>query len=424
MIMFWYLLKKQLLLFLRNRPELLLLLGMPLILITILGFALSGVMDGDHLEIDAKVALIEIGSEQDEVDRFINDLEEKQLPSEQKEVITAVASELSPIDIIKNEIFKNEELSSFLSLEEFDENEIEQLKSDDTYAVIIETPENFTYDILNSMFFNVDNVPELNFYVNEGKDITSKIVEDVIMFFQNQLSTFVILGKQGVITEQVFANPSDMEINTETVTKREPVTSLGYYAIGMSVMFVLYIATTIGSYAHVEKESLVFDRIMLANVSRWVYFTSIFCSAVILAFLQLCILYGVVALVYQVTWNSLGAFIAVTLSICFTTGGLAVLMTSLNYRFKSAEISTFFSSVGIPVIAFLGGSMMPISQMPESMAFISKITPNGAGMTAYLKILQGYSLTDVIPSLLTLFSIGIVLLLCSIASFPKRRGAL
>ena len=50
--------KKQLLLMIRNPQILLILLGMPLLLITILGFALGDLMNGEEEPIEAKVGFV------------------------------------------------------------------------------------------------------------------------------------------------------------------------------------------------------------------------------------------------------------------------------------------------------------------------------------------------------------------------------
>ena len=61
------------------RQQLLLLIGLPIILIAILGTALSSMMDGQDPEIEVKVAFIEHEDEKEQVDRFINDLEKKRI---------------------------------------------------------------------------------------------------------------------------------------------------------------------------------------------------------------------------------------------------------------------------------------------------------------------------------------------------------
>ena len=61
--MIWQIVKKQVLMLWRNPQQLLLLIGLPIILIAILGTALSSMMDGQSPEIQVKIALIEHSDE-------------------------------------------------------------------------------------------------------------------------------------------------------------------------------------------------------------------------------------------------------------------------------------------------------------------------------------------------------------------------
>ena len=90
--MIWQIVKKQGLLLWRNPGQLLLLVGLPVILIAILGTALSSMMEGQDPEIKVKVTFIEHEGEKEQVDRFINDLEKTELPTEVRQVIQEDAS--------------------------------------------------------------------------------------------------------------------------------------------------------------------------------------------------------------------------------------------------------------------------------------------------------------------------------------------
>lgn len=52
----------------------------------------------------------------------------------------------------------------------------------------------------------------------------------------------------------------------------------------MSVMFVFYISTTVAGFAYQQKEELLYERILLANVPKFVFFAGVFTVAFILSF--------------------------------------------------------------------------------------------------------------------------------------------
>ena len=79
-------------------------------------------------------------------------------------------------------------------------------------------------------------------------------------------------------------------------------------------MNVLFIATAISAITFLEKKMHVFDRVILANVSRWVYFMSVFISGAIFALLQLLIIFGFSWVIFGVSWPNLTYFLIVTVA--------------------------------------------------------------------------------------------------------------
>ena len=56
---------------------------------------------------------------------------------------------------------------------------------------------------------------------------------------------------------------------------RQPISSFQYYTIGMAVMFVLFVGSTIAGQANLEQKQMVFDRIRLSNRPPLMYLGSI-----------------------------------------------------------------------------------------------------------------------------------------------------
>ena len=63
----------------------------------------------------------------------------------------------------------------------------------------------------------------------------------------------------------------DARGNNDYQSKKNLISTKSYYAVGMAVMNVLFMASAISGITFLEKKSHVFDRVILANVSRWVY---------------------------------------------------------------------------------------------------------------------------------------------------------
>ncbi|UJL47500.1 ABC transporter permease [Virgibacillus sp. NKC19-16] len=417
--MIWQIVKKQVLLLLRNPVQLLLLVGLPIILIAILGTALGGMMSGESPEINVKLAVIEHEDEEEQVDRFVESIEDE-LPPESVEEIGANIDGLMPIRILKEDVLRSEALEEMVDFHEADPSELAELVDDNTYTAIIEIPENFTYDMLAYMVLDEPTQPELQVSQNEEHQIGTSIVNDILQQYQEQLTLGTFLSKNG-IDERAIALDEDMFVGEITpINQGNPVTSKGYYAVGMAAMNVLFIASTIGSIAFLEKKLHVFDRIILGNVSRWVYFVGVLLSAMVIGFLHLLIVYGFAWLVFGVTWPDLLAFFTVTLAFATAVGGIAVLLTAISYRFNSELITNFFSGIIVTIMAFLGGSFFPIGDSSVFLRTIGNLTPNGAGMSAYLTILRGDGMSEIWNHILFLVIFAMVAIILAALSFPKR----
>ncbi|MEH7382028.1 ABC transporter permease [Bacillus sp. JJ1533] len=413
--------KKDLLVLVRNPQELLVLVLMPLILIAILGFALGGVMGSGTEAISVKVALIDYSEEQKDIDDFVQKVKAEGLPPEAETALIQGANQLRPIQILRDEVFGSKELKEIVELERVEPAKLDEIKNDDSYSAVIEIPEQYTFNILSAALLDEPSTATLKLYKNEGKEISPKVVEDILVNFQKQMTSMTVIGKAGI---QLDAVGSKKLGQIETVTEREPINSLQYYSVGMSVMFIMFIASHIASFAYREKQLEVFNRIILSNTSRWSYLGGIFFSVIVISIVQQAILYGVTSLVFNVVWKDLLGFFAVNLALCFAIGGVGALLTAINFRIDSEGVSNFFGNVIVAIFAFLGGSFTPIGESSSLIGLLGNFTPNGAGMTALLQLLQGVELSSIAHHIFYLVGFGLVMLTVAVFSFPKRGDAI
>ncbi|MBS4192681.1 ABC transporter permease [Bacillus sp. FJAT-49705] len=421
--MFNAFLKKQLLVFIRNPEVIILQLVMPIVLITILGFALGGLFEGEKSPIEAKVAYVSQGNEEDDIEEFKTFLQKSRLDPEAIAAIEGQIKTLLPLKILREDVFENDKLKEFVHVKEVEPEKLTKLKKNKDYAVIIEVPEKFTYHFLMSVFFPSEQTsekPELKLYQNEDRELASQLVADIIEDFQHQYTLQTALAKIGIPMNPEMKQPAESEVSIQSISAVKSVSAIAYYTIGISMMFVLYVASMAGTFAFAEKESNVYTRIILSRASRTSYLMGTFISAIIIAFIQLLILFGFSFIAYGVKWDDLSSFLAITICIAIAVGGFATLVTTLNYRFHSQTFSNFFSSIGVTIFALLGGTFVPVKGMSETVAEIGKLTPDGAAMNAYLNIYQGYGIETVIPQLVTLCIYGMMLAVIGVSIFPKE----
>ncbi|MET3506484.1 ABC transporter permease [Halalkalibacter oceani] len=413
-------LKKDFLTLIRDRTELLILLFMPILLITILGFALKGVMEGDVAQFEIKAAIVQHDQAEHGIERFHTMLDERDYPENVAAEWKELAAEVSPYQLLTG-LF-DDHLGGAVELIAMEPDEAGSALTEGEIAAVLTIPENFTFDSLQKMLLNEGDGSQLEITVHEYGSIYAGIFSDIIDRFVNHLNFETALAfAVGERTD--FSVEALRPGGIETVTEREPVTSFQYYTIGMAVMFVLYVGATLSSKAFVEKKQHALNRILLSGISVYKYLAGKCISAVVISYIQTVVLFGFSALAfggYQHTaefWLGLG-LIAFIVSICI--GAIAVLLTTIVIRFESDTVSHIFAGGMVSLFAFVGGSFFPTAVLPEFVTAIGGWTPNGAALTAYLQLMQGFAMSELLVPLSRIAGFALLLLIASVMIYPGR----
>lgn len=418
--MIWYIIKKQMLILWRNPLHVSLLIALPITLIVILGTALGSLLNNEIPQVDIKIAIYEHGDELGEAEQFINELKEKHLlPEEAISEIEAGIQEQLPIKMLKENVFGAEQFSEMIDIESMTHNK----KDMADYTAYIEIPNGFTFQFLRNLYLDDSKKPSFDVYGNEETTIGFNVVQTILQQYEEHYTLGKILSNYHVDIVEYSESRFEVTGGIHSVNQKEPIDAKGYYTIAMAVMNVLFVATTISFYTFEEKEKHIFDRILLANISRWHYFFGIFITGFILSWSQLGIIFGVSWLIFDVGWSNLGGYFTVTTSLSLAVSGLTVLLVALNYRLNSVVVTSMFSSILIYIMSLLGGSFFPIGEFSDVIRNLGHMTPNGSALTAYLGILRGDSLMDMSSYLFFLISFSLLCLLMAILSFPKRGEA-
>lgn len=419
------LIKKDFLTISRDRSEVLILLAMPLILIAILSFALGGIMEGESLDIDQiPIALVIENDFQQDLEDFRKELVEEGLPQEAIEQIMNGAQESDP-ETIFVDIMTSPEFDGLIDLRMnyHGQEAQEAIKSEKVFSVIT-IPKYFSYHTIRSIFLDTGSVSTIDVLVPNSDHIYAGIINSIMTSFTDQynLELSIAQGTEGRPIESQVRDDFGEIIHLDTA---RPVSSFQYYTLGMAVMFALYVASTISSNAFKEKRDHVFARLMLTGQRPLNYLLSKAISATILTMIQLTILFVVSTLVFQtfsgMSSGSLMGVVIVTLAFSLTVGSLATLLTAIALQFNNDAVSGVFSGILVTAFAFIGGSMLPVEQFSPLLKEIGNWTPNGAMMTAYLQLIQGFELNDVLPMIYRVGIMTIVFIILAVAIFPKRR---
>src|SRR5699024_11886143 len=112
------------------------------------------------------------------------------------------------------------------------------------------------------------------------QDKTMEVVatKEIVSKFQKQMTLHQYAVEEEKDPESLLGSIENFGTQ-QTIGGNNVIEAKEYYAIGMVVMDVLYMASSISSLAFVEKEKQIFNRIILQDVTGRYYFIVVFLVA-------------------------------------------------------------------------------------------------------------------------------------------------
>ena len=161
---------------------------------------------------------------------------------------------------------------------------------------------------------------------------------------------------------------------------------MGYYAVGMAVMYLLF-ATNSGAESIFEERRLkTYDRIRTTPVSENILFGGKLLGIFLVAFVQFLIIVLFTTLFYGVSWGkSLTGIFILMVSSVLAFSGFSTLFASIA---KSEEQIGNIGPALSMIFGFLGGGMWPAFLFPQWMNVVSKFTPNRWALDGFLKLME------------------------------------
>lgn len=417
-----YFIKKDLLILLRDKKELLLLLLMPLTLIAILGFSLGGLMSGDGSPITLEVAIEDNDQEEEGIQQFQNLVSEWPIPEEAKKEMTNAIQSAAPHQRF-NVMWENEQIKDMVTVKVMQKEDAEEALANQEISAIVTIPENFTYDTLEQMFLGTGTSGILDVQKEEDSTLKAQIVEDMVTSFAESFSYYSAATK--VKGEAIQATDYSYLGETNQVEENPPVSSFQYYTFAMLGMFMLYMGSFTSGLAFEEKKQFTFDRILLAGKPPLFYLSGKILSCALLTFLQIGILLGISQLLFgvftEVNTELVAGILILMIMLSVSVGSIASLLISLTIRFENQMFVNLFASVIVIFMAFLGGSFMPINIMPDWVNVVASWIPNGLALTTLMDWVRLTDWSVIISSSIRLGIFSFILLGIGLFLFPRRR---
>lgn len=419
------LVKKDFLTLSKSKSDLLELLFMPFILIAILGFALGSVLMGNGSLETFHIGIVSEQTTKEDLERFEQALIAENYPETAIVELRSVVEDLNVASLLQG-VLEDKNFSEILVIEEFtDVAAAEAAMNNEDIVGFLRFPAQFDYEMWKNILLDEENPAVIDMEVLVADSIYSNIFESIVATFVEEFNFETSIARV-TETEVASQEPIDEWGAIIPLSVEEPVTPFQYYTIGMGVMFALSTAPIIATRAFQEKEQHVFSRIMLSGTKPITYLLSKLISGTLITIVQLAILFLLSALLFN-TFSNRGMdfwldMLATTGLYALLVGAVSSLLTSLSLYANNNSTVGFFASF-VSLLAFLGGSFIPVEQFSEALKVVGNWTPNGATMTAYLQLMQGFELGEVFPLLARVVGMTFIFLFAAWALFPQRRLA-
>ncbi|MDP5273304.1 ABC transporter permease [Chengkuizengella axinellae] len=371
----------ELLRFFRMRSILLIMFGLPLLLILILGTALSGVFqdseEGYQLEV-VKVTVLngDEGVFNEMILEFLN------LP------------ELQPYMLVEH-VDSRDEL-----FEQYESGEID-------YGVVI--PVDFSESVLSGGLTGWELIEGDS---NEKNIVVRTIFETFLSQVNEMQARVLVLGSEEV--ERLFNQDLNLQFEFSSYVEigslhknKSSTSAMQYYAASMLVMFLLFSGMSAAISLSEEKESNTLFRLRSLPLHPNTIILGKLIGVGAFSILQAILIILFSTFVYGVDWgdNYLTVFYVIVLTIV-SAASIGILLYSFLKSSKS--ISAVYQAI-IFVMTFLSGGMVP--SLGEFLNSLGKFTINYWSSNTLLRLMIESDSTFILNNMLVIVSISLVLAL-------------
>lgn len=410
--------KKDLLVFWRDRKEILLSLLLPIGIILILNFAMSGLLEDGAESIEIDVAITQEDNEAIGMEQFKEKINQMDLSRTEKEAILAEATEISPIGLI-NDLFQNPEVENWIKMRDLNKEEAKKAVKEGELDAIITIPEGFTSSTLSSILlgeeadeFLVINVEE------ESSEVTA--LQNIVTNYLQTLNFQMVLGE----TASTATDINLPEGGREVVEEVQPFTLAQFFTVAMTALFALFNAQAVSMKTVTEKRERVFNRIMLTNSKPIYYLMGKVVSTFIFVWMQVIIIFGTTQLLLDVFPNTSFEFwlgiILLTTAFALAVSGLTALFTPITLRLEDPNAANGIFTGIVIGLGMLGGSFFPLDFLPGWIQRLGSWTPNGLTQGTILKWIQYGNSQELIIPIMLLIAFFILCFLIGMYLFPRR----
>lgn len=319
-----------------------------------------------------------------------------------------------------------DDMGIFREILRLDESEARQKLADGSISSIIIIPPDFTESISIGK-----NKPVL-VIGSKAMPLQSYIVKSLMQSAANQISAAQSAittiyhyneeaGVKGDELQKQF-NDSTMQFFLEALSRKEVfsqleetpqfnLTPVEYFTAALLVVFMMFAGMPGMKMLVTERNMGITRRLAASPVRMWQIVLSKLVTSLLLVILQFGVIIALTSVIFNNYWG------APVKNILLLFGGLVLAISAWSVFVSSVATSPASADVignlGILLSAVIGGSIYPLSTMPEFVRDISRFTINRWAMDGFMVLFSGNDALSVANYSLVLAGMGLALFLLS-----------
>jgi ABC-2 type transport system permease protein len=282
----------------------------------------------------------------------------------------------------------------------------------------------------------------IEIFANPEREISSQIVTAVVESFIQQVELARVSGQvaveqllaAGLIDPQaaaavgmqvaeraVSAQNSGAAIrlvsSEKTADPQKNFDMMGYFAPSMAILFLMYTVALGGRNLLAEKETGTLGRLVSAPITETAILGGKLLGIFLVAVAQMSILILANTLLFGVKFGDPLGVAALILGLAAAASGWGILVAAMART--PGQVSTIGMALML-TFGVLGGSFIPVANMPGWFTLISKITPNAWGLEGFVALGYGDALPQLAGTLAGLFGMAAILFVVSVTLLRRK----
>lgn len=210
----------------------------------------------------------------------------------------------------------------------------------------------------------------------------------------------------------------DLPVSLDQRSAGEQLSAISTVAPGMGLLFLFFTVAVVARSLLEERRLRVLDRILAAPVTIRAILLGKAAGVVVLGVASLMTLWLATSVLLGSGWGDPLAVAVLIVVASIAVAGIAGVVAGLARNEQSADLLATMTAF---VFGILGGSMVPLSELPDGLRRVSLFTPNGWAMRAFAELSAGEGhLGDIAGNLVVLGLWAVGSLVVASVLLPRR----